>query len=58
MVIFKKLQKHGSSNCIILQKYERQLLQLGNIVKVTVFDGKLIIEAATPEEEENYGSKS
>jgi hypothetical protein len=54
MEIFKRLQKHGSSKCVILAKYERELLKLGKIVKITIENGKYIIEAATPEEEANY----
>lgn len=58
MEFFRRIQKHGSGKCIILRKYERQLLSLGDVIKVTMLGNKLIIEAATPEEEANYGSKS
>ncbi len=49
MEYIKNLQKHGSSKCIILTKFERELLKITNSVKVTIDNKKITIEAIVPE---------
>lgn len=44
MKLIKKLSNVGGNKCIILNKMLIELLNIENEVKITVIDGKLIIE--------------
>jgi hypothetical protein len=50
----KKIQKFGpASKCIILSKFEREILGItNNVCKITIDEKKIIIEAIKPEGEE------
>lgn len=49
----KKLQKYGpASKCIILSKFEREILGItNNVCKITIDNQKIIIEAVKPVKE-------
>lgn len=57
MIVYKKLQKLGSSKGIIINKYERDILNIKDVVKITIEKNRLVIEKTNNKEKNNFYEK-